>query len=157
MADRDKSDHLSFYCQRSGGPWNFLRDHMVFRRTVRGFVSHKQTLRGTVENRVFFMRPSDNWRGCWNLTIRDYKYLLICCKIDYCKTNATSMARQTRLLSLRNFITSVWLSYCLLLFMRPNDNWRACWNLRPKATQSFVSCKASPAFKSASRMKIQGA
>ena len=36
-----------------GGARNFLRDHMVFRRTVRGSVSHKQTLRGTVEKRVF--------------------------------------------------------------------------------------------------------
>ena len=58
MADRDKSDHFSFYYQRSGGPWNFLRDHMVFRRTVRGSVSHKQTLRGTVKkSSVFFFFP----------------------------------------------------------------------------------------------------
>ena len=28
-------------------------DHMVFRWTVRGSVSHEQTFRGTVENRVF--------------------------------------------------------------------------------------------------------
>ena len=57
MADRDKSDHLSFYYQRSGGPWNFLRDHMVFRRTVRGSVSHKQTLRGTVKKSSVFFFP----------------------------------------------------------------------------------------------------
>ena len=38
---------------REGG-WRLFWDHMVFRWTVRGFVSHKQTLKGTVENSVFF-------------------------------------------------------------------------------------------------------
>ena len=48
-----------------------------------------------------------------------------------------------------------WLE-CLLLLMRLRDNWGGYWKLRQKTTQSFPSYKASPAFKSALRMKIQG-
>ena len=40
--------------------------------------------------------------------------------------------------------------------MRLRDHWRDCWKLRPKATQSYASYKALPAFESALRMKIQG-
>ena len=45
MADRDKSDHLSFYYQRSGGPWNFFEGSHGFQENGEGLCQSQTDLK----------------------------------------------------------------------------------------------------------------